>query len=166
MTSKLMNKNKNSPKWYLFLYNNNRKNKDRFKKLPSASTSREELNELISGHIQKRIEIDASEAELLERSLLRLPGRNISLHISLQILAKKKTIINRFLHEKFKTFMQIKELQRWKCPCHWKITMVIWMGNCRRNPRWFGEKDEKRQLGYSEKGRAKVYVGIYMWIFG
>jgi hypothetical protein len=37
---------------------------------PSTSTSTEELDELISGHVKKSIQINTSETELLERSLL------------------------------------------------------------------------------------------------
>nr|GLL41135.1 protein ACCELERATED CELL DEATH 6-like [Ipomoea trifida] len=46
-------------------------------KIPSASSGSEELDEVICGHIKERIKIDASEAELLERSLLWLSRRHI-----------------------------------------------------------------------------------------
>ena len=53
--------------------------------VPSASASREKLDELVSGHVEQSIEVDASEAELLERSLLRDSGRrHIGLHVRLK----------------------------------------------------------------------------------
>ena len=53
--------------------------------VPSAGSGREELDEVVGGHVQKRIQIDASEAELLERPLLWHPRRrNISLHVCLK----------------------------------------------------------------------------------
>uniref|UniRef100_A0A2P2L4W6 40S ribosomal protein S15D n=1 Tax=Rhizophora mucronata TaxID=61149 RepID=A0A2P2L4W6_RHIMU len=42
---------------------------------PPAGTGMEELDELISGHVKESIQVDSSETELLERSLLRLPHR-------------------------------------------------------------------------------------------
>lgn len=52
---------------------------------PSASTGSEELDELIGGHVEESIQIDSSEAELLERSLLRHSGhRHIGLNVRLK----------------------------------------------------------------------------------
>lgn len=48
---------------------------------PSASAGAEELDELVGGHVEERVEVDALEAELLERPLLRLPRRNFYLHV-------------------------------------------------------------------------------------
>ena len=56
------------------------------KKKPFASSSSEELDEVVGGHVQKRIQVDASESELLEGPLLwGLPShRYISFHIRLK----------------------------------------------------------------------------------
>ena len=54
----------------------------------------EELDELIGGHVEKGIQINAPEAELLERSLLWLPHRNISFHICLQMQSTHAHIRN------------------------------------------------------------------------
>ena len=56
------------------------------KKKPSASFGSEELDEVVSGHIQKRIQVDASKSELLERPFFGgLPNhRHISFHIRLK----------------------------------------------------------------------------------
>ena len=56
------------------------------KKKPFASSSSEELDEVVGGHVQKRIQVDASESELLEGPLLwGLPShRHISFHIRLK----------------------------------------------------------------------------------
>ena len=56
------------------------------KKKPFASSSSEELDEVVGGHVQKRIQVDTSESELLERPLLwGLPShRHISFHIRLK----------------------------------------------------------------------------------
>ena len=56
------------------------------KKKPFASSSSEELDEVVGGHVQKRIQVDASESELLEGPLLwGLPShRHISFHIHLK----------------------------------------------------------------------------------
>ena len=60
--------------------------KKKKKKKPSASSSNEELDEVVNGHVQKRIQVDASEFELLEGPLLwGLPShRHISFHIRLK----------------------------------------------------------------------------------
>ena len=62
------------------------KKKKKKKKKPSASSGSEELDEVISGHIQKRIQVDASKSELLERPFFGgLPNhRHISFHIRLK----------------------------------------------------------------------------------
>jgi hypothetical protein len=39
---------------------------------PAASAGVEKLHELLGAHVEKRVEIDATEGELLERPLLRL----------------------------------------------------------------------------------------------
>ena len=56
------------------------------KKKPSASFGSEELDEVVGGHVQKRIQVDASKSKLLERPLLwGLPShRHISFHIRLK----------------------------------------------------------------------------------
>ena len=51
----------------------------------SATMGTEDIDELISGHVEKGIQINAPEGELLEHSLLWLPYANISLHIYLQM---------------------------------------------------------------------------------
>ncbi len=48
---------------------------------PSSGTGLEELDKLISGHVEKRIQIDTPEAELLERSLLRHSWGHINFDI-------------------------------------------------------------------------------------
>ena len=45
--------------------------KKKKKKKPSASSGSEELDEVVGGHVEKSIQVDASEAELLERPLDR-----------------------------------------------------------------------------------------------
>jgi len=57
--------------------------------LPSASASREELDELVGGHVEKLVEIDASEAELPERPPLRLPRGHVSIHVRLQTRVRR-----------------------------------------------------------------------------
>lgn len=53
---------------------------------PSTSSGSEELDELIGRHIKKSIQINPSEAELLECPLLWQPcNRNFCLHIRLKI---------------------------------------------------------------------------------
>ena len=56
------------------------------RKVPSASSGSEELDKVVGGHVEKGIQVDASEAELLERPLLwGLPShRHISFHIRLK----------------------------------------------------------------------------------
>ena len=62
------------------------------KKKPSASSGSEELDEVVGGHVEKSIQVDASEAELLERPLLwGLPSHR---HISFHIRLKPKTPID------------------------------------------------------------------------
>lgn len=56
--------------------------------IPSSSPSREELDELIGFHVEKSIQIHASETKLLERSPLRLPWGYIRIHIRLQSTTK------------------------------------------------------------------------------
>ena len=60
--------------------------KKKTKRVPSASSGSEELDEVVGGHVEKSIQVDASEAELLERPLLwGLPShRHISFHIRLK----------------------------------------------------------------------------------
>ena len=62
--------------------------------LPSARSGAEELDEVIRGHIEQSIQIDSSEAELLERPLLRHPRRHFRFHIR---LSQKRTRIHKFI---------------------------------------------------------------------
>ena len=78
------------------------------KKKPSASSSNEELDEVVDGHVQKRIQVDASEFELLEGPLLwGLPShRHISFHIHLKPktpLIKNKHILTYRVKEEEET---------------------------------------------------------------
>ena len=62
------------------------------RKVPSASSGSEELDQVVGGHVEKSIQVDASEAELLERPLLwGLPSHR---HISFHIRLKPKTPID------------------------------------------------------------------------
>ena len=59
------------------------------KKKPSTSSGSEELDEVVGGHIQKRIQVDASKSELLERPFFwGLPSHH---HINFHIRLKPKT---------------------------------------------------------------------------
>ena len=59
------------------------------KKKPFASSSSVELDEVVGGHIQKRIQVDASKSELLERPFFwGLPSHH---HINFHIRLKPKT---------------------------------------------------------------------------
>ena len=80
-------KNKIRPIWLLYILIQSLKNANNKYKptVPSTSTGLEELDELIGRHVEKSIQIDSSEAELLERPLLRQSRRR---HIGLNVRLK------------------------------------------------------------------------------
>ena len=54
--------------------------------VPSPRARGEELDEVVGGHVEERVEVHAAVAVLAERPLLRLPrGRHLRIHFPVRL---------------------------------------------------------------------------------